>query len=309
MVRRNLLAIVIACIPLIIVHSIFAFMYPEMTGGKDQANVQEGNVAGFYFVTIILYPLVAAMAAVRVHRIYLAGDYMHSALDVFRLSAREFRFIGWWILFGLMMMLVIGIPIFVLSFIYIAESGEADFVAMAIITTIASIPGYWVMARWSFVLPATAMDHQPRSLRRSWNQSRAYNKQVFILMGLIPLGAGLLSQLIFSHFTNLFMLSLVGVAYGIFGAYQLALLSLSYKTVVDIERARFDTTSQPPKRVKNFPLNPLIVFTCYLRLGDGLRQVDTFLPPSRYSRKIPMPISWLNDRDIHTYTHNSTSFY
>lgn len=32
MVRRNLLAIVIACIPLIIVHSIFAFMYPEMTG-------------------------------------------------------------------------------------------------------------------------------------------------------------------------------------------------------------------------------------------------------------------------------------
>ncbi|MFH0293445.1 MULTISPECIES: hypothetical protein [unclassified Vibrio] len=52
MVRRNLLAIVIACIPLIIVHSIFAFMYPEMTG-QDQANVQEGNVAGFYFVTII----------------------------------------------------------------------------------------------------------------------------------------------------------------------------------------------------------------------------------------------------------------
>ncbi len=130
MVRRNLLAIVIACIPLIIVHSIFVFMYPEMTG-QDQASVQEGNITGFYFVTIVLYPLVAAMAAVRVHRIYLVGDYMHSALDVFRLSAREFRFIGWWILFGLMMMLVIGIPIFVLSFIYIAESGEPDFVAMA----------------------------------------------------------------------------------------------------------------------------------------------------------------------------------
>ncbi|WP_274024809.1 hypothetical protein [Vibrio parahaemolyticus] len=158
MVRRNLLAIVIACIPLIIVHSIFVFMYPEMTG-QDQASAQEGNIAGFYFVTIVLYPLVAAMAAVRVHRIYLVGDYMHSALDVFRLSAREFRFIGWWILFGLMMMLVIGIPIFVLSFIYIAESGEPDFVAMAFITTVASIPGYWVMARWSFVLPATAMDH------------------------------------------------------------------------------------------------------------------------------------------------------
>ncbi|EHQ9269255.1 sugar transporter [Vibrio parahaemolyticus] len=251
MVRRNLLAIVIACIPLIIVHSIFVFMYPEMTG-QDQASVQEGNITGFYFVTIVLYPLVAAMAAVRVHRIYLVGDYMHSALDVFRLSAREFRFIGWWILFGLMMMLVIGIPIFVLSFIYIAESGEPDFVAMAFITTVASIPGYWVMARWSFVLPATAMDHQPRSLRRSWNQSRPYNKQVFILMGLIPLGAGLLSQLIFSHFTNFFMLSFVGVAYGIFGAYQLALLSLSYKTVVDIERARFDTPSEPPKTGEEF---------------------------------------------------------
>lgn len=150
------------------------------------------------------------------------------------------------------MMLVIGIPIFVLSFIYIAESGEPDFVAMAFITTIASIPGYWVMARWSFVLPATAIDHQPRSLRRSWNQSRPYNKQVFILMGLIPLGAGLLSQLIFSHFTNFFMLSFVGVAYGIFGAYQLALLSLSYKTVVDIERARFDTPPAPPKTGEEF---------------------------------------------------------
>lgn len=139
MVRANLLAIVIACIPLIVVHTIFITQYQgALVQGSQEPDFSNVG-AGFFVTTFLLYPLVAAMAVVRIHRIYLAHEYMHSALDVMRLSMRELRFIGWWILFGLSMMFTLALPIFIVTFLYAAEGGEASELTFTIITLLASI--------------------------------------------------------------------------------------------------------------------------------------------------------------------------
>ncbi|WP_039978289.1 hypothetical protein [Vibrio jasicida] len=239
MVRANLLAIVVACIPLIVVHTIFITQYQEALVQGSQEPDFSNFGAGFFITTFLLYPLVAAMAAVRIHRIYLAHEYMRSVLDVMRLSMRELRFIGWWILFGLSMGLIIALPIFLVTFFIVFEGGEISEFTMNLVTLLLSVPGYWVLSRWSLVLPATALDREPRSLGDAWRQSRPFNKQIFILMGLIPLVVGSVSQFVFAEFTHLFALIVSGVIFGIFGAFQIALLSLSYRTILDIERAQF----------------------------------------------------------------------
>lgn len=239
MVMANLLAIVIACIPLIVVHTIFITQYQEaLVQGAQEPDFSNVG-AGFFVTTFLLYPLVAAMAVVRIHRIYLAHEYMHSALDVMRLSMRELRFIGWWILFGLSMMFTLALPIFIVTFLYAAEGGEASELTFTIITLLASIPGHWILSRWSLVLPATALDREPRSLGDAWRQSKPYNKQIFVLMGLIPLIVGAVNQFIFAEFNHILAFVVSGVIFGIFGAYQIALLSLSYRTILNIERAKF----------------------------------------------------------------------
>lgn len=248
MVRANLLAIVIACIPLVLVHVFFITQYQEVI-----TQSQPTLSGGFFLTTLVLYPLVAAMAAVRIHRIYLVHDYMRSALDVFRLSMRELRFIGWWVLFGLLMVAILSIPLFIVTFLMISQSAELSAVAINLITIIVSIPAYWILSRWSLVLPATALDHEPRSLGKAWRQSRPYNKSIFILMGLIPLLASAISQLVFAQFSHLGVMLISGLLFGVFGAYQIALLSLSYRTIVDNERARFSEESEPQKSNEEFP--------------------------------------------------------
>ncbi|WP_404973484.1 sugar transporter [Vibrio campbellii] len=253
MVRANLLAIVIACIPLIVVHTIFITQYQEALVQGSQEPDFSNFGPGFLITTFLLYPLVAAMAAVRIHRIYLAREYMRSALDVMRLSMRELRFIGWWILFGLAMGLIIALPIFLVTFFVVFEGGDISHLALEVITLVLSIPGYWVLSRWSLVLPATALDREPRSLGNAWRQSRPFNKQVFILMGLIPLLVGTASQLVFAEFSHLLALIVSGVIFGIFGAFQIALLSLSYRKIVDIERAQFKGEQELQQSNDEFP--------------------------------------------------------
>ncbi|MGR5237927.1 sugar transporter [Vibrio alfacsensis] len=249
MVRANLLAIAIACIPLMVVHVFFITQY-QVAITQEVPNFS----GGFFFTTLVLYPLVAAMAAVRIHRIYLTHEYMQSALDIVRLSMRELRFIGWWILFGISMIVTLALPLFVITFLIIAESGESSGMMMINITTlIASIPAYWVLSRWSLVLPATALDHEPRGLGNAWRQSRPYNKQVFILMGVIPLLFGTLSQIVFAQFSHLGVMLISGLLFGVFGAYQIALLSLSYRTIVDIERSRFREEPGSQQSNEEFP--------------------------------------------------------
>ncbi|OHY95424.1 sugar transporter [Vibrio rotiferianus] len=253
MVRANLLTIIIACIPLIVVHTIFITQYQEaLVQGSQEPDFSSFGV-GFFITTFLLYPLVAAMAAVRIHRIYLACEYMRSALDVMRLSMRELRFIGWWILFALAMGLIIALPIFLVTFFIIVDGGEISSLALEVITLVLSVPGYWVLSRWSLVLPATALDREPRSLGDAWRQSRPFNKQIFVLMGLIPLLVGTLSQLVFAEFSHLLAMIVSGVIFGLFGAYQIALLSLSYRTIVDIERSRFKEVPDPQQDSDEFP--------------------------------------------------------
>ena len=253
MVRANLLAIVIACIPLIVVHTIFITQYQEALVQGSQEPDFSNFGPGFFITTFLLYPLVAAMAAVRIHRIYLAREYMRSALDVMRLSMRELRFIGWWILFGLSMMFTLALPIFIVTFLYAAEGGEASELTFTIITLLASIPGHWILSRWSLVLPATALDREPRSLGDAWRQSKPYNKQIFVLMGLIPLLVGAVNQFIFAEFNHILAFVVSGVIFGIFGAFQIALLSLSYRKVVDIERAQFKGAQELQQSNDEFP--------------------------------------------------------
>ncbi|BCN23598.1 sugar transporter [Vibrio alfacsensis] len=249
MVRANLLAITIACIPLIVVHVFFITQYQSA-----MMQAEPNFSGGFFFTTLVLYPLVAAMAAVRIHRIYLAHEYMQSALDVVRLSMRELRFIGWWILFGISMIVTLGLPLFTITFLVVSESGDVNSeLLISIITLISSIPAYWLLSRWSLVLPATALDHEPRGLAHSWRKSRPYKKQIFILMGVIPLLAGTVSQLVFAQFSHIGIMLVSGLLFGVFGAYQIALLSLSYRTIVDIERSRFSKESEPQQNNEEFP--------------------------------------------------------
>jgi hypothetical protein len=145
-----------------------------LTALEDDAIRLESVAVGIH---VAVQTIVYSVFAVVCHRILLLGDpALPNRWGVF-LTAREGRFIGWSIVTALM-----TLPVFFLgSMTFISVFHEfvqpllrLDVTSeqLSVVAIVAGAPGWYILARSSLVLPATAIDFRP-TMARAWRLSHA----------------------------------------------------------------------------------------------------------------------------------------
>lgn len=184
---------------------------------------------------------ITAWVTVRLHRQILLDLPENSSFS----GIRELRMIGYWVLMGSGVLSLLMITVFV--FVYFFETWLASF-PIVILYLFFSLPCCWLFARWSLVIPAVAIDHEPRGLKVAWHLSKPYQIPLFILLGLLPYSVtGLftfLAQWDVTEQGDWFF----NVAMYFSWLYQVCILSLSYQWITQrnkIERF-LDTPSSAP---------------------------------------------------------------
>lgn len=81
------------------------------------------------------------------------------------------------------------------------------------------------------MIPATAIDDEPRGLRFAWRLSQEHKGALFILTGIIPMSSGLLISSLPAEGNWA-----IALGFGLFSylawAYEICILSLSYQWIV-----------------------------------------------------------------------------
>ncbi len=179
--------------------------------------VKLGIVTGL--VIGVLKSLVYAQFVVSCHRLILLGGNSIPKFGIIIPRKREFRYWGWTLGFGFIIAIGGAILIYLLDFIGVDHKG------IGII--LVCIPVFYVIARWTLILPAVAVD-QRASLKWAWEQSKSNGFRILALLAIpvIPI-YGLItlitddSPFILSGLVMLlrFILTVIGIIY----------ISLTYK--------------------------------------------------------------------------------
>jgi len=177
------------------------------------------------FLNLILM-FVTVNAIVSCHRIFLLKQQEVRATSVIRFRLREIMYIGRWVGIGIIAgITTIPWSLTLLSVIdnQLLNSSLLRFIYSGLI----SIPGYYLIARLSLALPATAIDERETLLSFSWDLSKGNGWRLTVLFGTIPF----LTQLLFiilPSYESMFYSLLVFAAWLIVGVVEIGLLSLSY---------------------------------------------------------------------------------
>jgi hypothetical protein len=136
---------------------------------------------------IIAQAFVYTLFAVTCHRVVLLGDDSVPRFGLASWSARETRFIGWMIAMYLVFAAVSLVPMIVLTSVLIGltgikPDGGASLQPFQWAILLASVPGVYVMARVSLVLPATAVDRR-LNLPWSWERTAGNGWRMALVVG------------------------------------------------------------------------------------------------------------------------------
>jgi hypothetical protein len=179
--------------------------------------IKMGRLMGFALT--LLSSLVYALFAVSCHRIILLGS---SAIPKFGLiipSMREIRFFCWGV--------GIAIIIFIVTFVMIIPLSFMKFIPKSILVILILLPIFYVMARFTLIFPAVAVDQHP-SLNWAWDRSRDNGWRLFVIL-FIPSA----SIFIMNHFTadqsSILLNGFITLLTFLFTVFGIILLSLSYK--------------------------------------------------------------------------------
>ena len=147
----------------------------------------------------------------------------------FRWTTRETRYIGWWI--GIMIMVFfVALPLGLLLMPLITDTTNnllnSQFFTLSV-GGVLSIPIYYVISRFSLILPATAIDINGKSLSWAWKLSSGNSWRLTLLIGLAPFTTDLILNALPTYNSLLYSLSIAGV-WLIIGVVEIGLLSLSY---------------------------------------------------------------------------------
>lgn len=145
-------------------------------------------------IVSIAYAMAVVAATVFAHRVFLLPAAQNAELKPVRWSMRETRFVGWSLAISLSIC-VFMIPFSLLLFNFV-PSASGSYIERNIIQFILWIPLYYCVARWSMVLPATAIDMRGLDLAWSWRISKGNGWRVFVLLGLLPMGTEMLFSLV-----------------------------------------------------------------------------------------------------------------
>jgi len=232
--------------PLIVVSffsTIYSTYYSELGESVSTLSLS-GTLIG------LVHGLTLLLATIGAHRVFIMPDDQVTKTKPLRWTWRETRFLGWWIVLVLVVVLIalplpilfIGLNSVVPSAISVTEGGGYREIILSSLFIIL----YYLLARLSLVLPATAIDQKGKSLKWSWRLSQGNSIRLLIIIGCIPLLIN-----IFFYFlpeSEGIVLSLIYCALGlIVGAVEICLLSLSFnflsKTNVESKNTYSETLS------------------------------------------------------------------
>lgn len=181
-------------------------------------------VASLFWLSVLA---ILPWVTVRLHREILLPPQAERLTATGRL---ELRVIGYWA----MMVGVFLVIAFICRMVFdiIAPAGQpSEWVARMVLYLVNTLLIAWLVSRWGLVIPATAIDDEPRGLWFAWRLSEQHKGALFILIGILPF---ILSLLLSGMPTEVNGgVSLVyGVCIYLAWAYEVCVLSLSYQWIV-----------------------------------------------------------------------------
>ncbi|MBW8191222.1 hypothetical protein K0504_09255 [Neiella marina] len=196
------------------------------------STVDEGFPVTFFIGFVVIFIMVGAtavMAVVGCHRTFLLTPEEVRATKAFRWSGRELRFVGWWLVIGICAALLsiplamVGTPLLLAS----AKNPEALSPLMIVPFTLIYLPLYYVISRWTLVLPATATDERNKSLSWAWQLSKGNGLRLLLLLTILPFSISLAFAML--QLTEWFVFSLLQILVSpVVAVFEICLLSLSY---------------------------------------------------------------------------------
>lgn len=173
--------------------------YQSLPGGGSEL-VSQGyieleslrSLAVLLIIGGLLFSLSSVMAVIGFHRTFL----LNTKTKIFRWTWREMRYVGWWVLlllfwyFSYSMLAVVSFILTALSLLGQSAEPSGTFV----IELVFLISGllflllcFYVISRWSLVLPAAAIDMHNLKLSWSWRLSSLNGWRLTFLIGFLPL--------------------------------------------------------------------------------------------------------------------------
>ena len=230
---RHSILIFLFSLPLIVL-LVLAFFFAKW-GSSLEGDNGSGVLALILIVLVVGIFMTITSAMIACHRIFILGESSMKGFKLISWTPREWRFIAWWIVIGLITS-VVFLPIQVLLLPILGQAhGNTNVTTAYIVLYIGQIPAMYVFSRLALVLPATAVDKKP-NLTWAWTISRGNGLRLLVVIGLIPLMTDLIFQVLAAARNLAVLESIVyGVVWMVIWSYiavvEIALLSLSYKVL------------------------------------------------------------------------------
>ena len=156
---------------LIIAFQLFEFLMPEiMARGTTMATLSRGLYGCFYLA-------VSVMFAVAWHRAVLRSDGPHTMMDMMHFGGREWRFLGYLILFGV----TVGLPLIgaTSATAVFLVTGSQGLGALMVVCWLLALAAWAAVSRLSLVLPAAAVDESGSGLGMAWRRGKGNMLRLF----------------------------------------------------------------------------------------------------------------------------------
>ena len=198
-----------------------------------------------------LYFVITTLLAVACHRLVLIGDdAVPQTLGIPLWSWRETRFLGWCLLIGLYtVILFLLIAYFSSLYAWFPETILNSFKSLSYIPKLIAsyIPMLillyisYLVARWSLILPATAVDKR-LTLSEAWDLAAGNGWRLAIVVCILPYGSSFLASFVIGIGGS----TIADIFFSAFGYFlmviEIAVLSLAYKFLNDYSMKQEATT-------------------------------------------------------------------
>ena len=183
----------------------------------------------------VLTCLSLVIAIVGCHRLFLLENNQKPLFW----SGNEFSYLTWWILMTIYLILIM-LPFVFLLIPLTGFLDPFDSRLMEVVIVVFNIPLYYLVSRWSLLLPAVATDKRGVNISWSWRLSKGNAWRLTLLIGLFPFTKEMIfafvpetESLLFSFADNLLWL--------IIGVVEVGLLSLSYEFLIKNQQQEPET--------------------------------------------------------------------
>lgn len=191
---------------------------------------------GYPFLLAMLFAIAAVggvvMSIVGCHRVFLMSQDEVNNTKPFRWSGREWRFVGWWVVMGICVFLVmLPISMIVMPFVIstLDLQSESHYL-LVIVMVLINLPAYYLISRWSLMLPATAVDQRP-DMTWAWELSSGNGLRLTVLIGLFPILVDVIFEFLPAMDSVIYALLIVPI-WLIVATIEIGILSLSYRWLV-----------------------------------------------------------------------------